>query len=445
MRLLLAISICCISTEICGQDLVLYSGRLMDTSTQEPIHRAHLSCGARNFVSLRDGSFELKCRNSEMIEISHIGYQSISIDPEKLPNSLVIFLKPKQNELSTVEISDKPVEVFAPPSVHVFDFDFTGDTLIALTYEKWKMLRRQEAAGEPLYTGCHIELVNAVGEVIYRKALPDYISGLYRDPLGQLFLKGKDLYLHIRFSEKEILLNPVDGEVFKTKIEPLNAVSNTHWFYDNYSWDYPEFEHLAQGKDAEEFEKIRTIRDDFTMELFRAEYKYMSGYDKLRAIRLETQTGIDKEIFGAYMSGFQHSLYYQPLYAPAFAHKEELLIFDHHNDWLFMHNSRGEAVDSIPIAYHKATSKKFADLLLQDQEAQEFYAVYRKSGRNFLRNINLTDGSAGNTIELYHPYPEKIKVVNGSAYYIYRPVSSLQTRHLYREEIGRSEDSGARY
>ena len=442
MRFLMAICFCWVASGILGQGNVSCEGTLSDAVTGQPIYKAHLTCGSKTFVTDRSGRFYLRCGHKDTVSITHIGYENLLISPEQISGSpLHLSMHPKSTQLQEVEISDKPVGVYTPPSEHVFDFDFVGDTLIVLTYEKWKMVRGQEDASTPLYIGCHLELVDPSGKVICRKALPDFISKLYRDPLGQFFLIGKDFCKHISFHGHEILLASVEADIFKSQIEPLNACSSTHWFFDNYTRDYPEFTHFAKAKNTDSQSEIRTIRDEFTMELFRAEYKYMSGYDKLRAIRLEKKTGIDKEIYGAYMTGFQNSLYYHPLYAPAFFHSENLFIFDHHNDWLFIHDTLGFAQDSIPIAYHKLRDKNFAELIIQDRVDQTFYAVYRKNGRNFLRQVQLTDGTAGEKITLYYPYPEKLKVVNGSVYYIYRPVNSLQTSHLYREEIRRDGGS----
>ena len=57
--------------------------------------------------------------------------------------------------------------------------------------------------------------------------------------------------------------------------------------------------------------------DDFMMELYRAQYKYVSGRDKLWAFRKEQETGIDKEIWiGA--SVFTKDILFRPIYAALF-------------------------------------------------------------------------------------------------------------------------------
>jgi hypothetical protein len=171
------------------------------------------------------------------------------------------------------------------------------------------------------------------------------------------------------------------------------------------------------------------------MELFRAAYKYMSNRDKLKAIRLEYDTGIDKEIYGAYMSGFQHSLYYQSIYAPMFCLGDTTAIFDHHNHFIYFHNMLGQPVDSIELSYCEKTMGKFDRQLVQDPKSEDIYAVYKKSGRKFLRKVSLKNGRAGDKIALYYPYPEKIKVVGNRVYYVYRKTEGRNTKHLYAEHI----------
>jgi hypothetical protein len=171
------------------------------------------------------------------------------------------------------------------------------------------------------------------------------------------------------------------------------------------------------------------------MELFRAEYKYMDNRDKLTAIRMETKTGIDKEIYGAYMSGFQHSLYYREIYAPLFSINDSVLIFDHHNDLLFIHDRQGHAIDSLAISYHQARRKKFSQKLIRDRGSDKFYGLFHKNGRGFLRPINLLTGEGGNFIEMYYRYPENMKVRDNRVYYVYRKTGSAKTRHLFVEKL----------
>ena len=64
------------------------------------------------------------------------------------------------------------------------------------------------------------------------------------------------------------------------------------------------------------------------MDLYRAEYKYVDGQEKLWAVRKEMATGIDKEIWiGA--KYFTCSVYYKVPYAPLFVKEDTVLVFDH--------------------------------------------------------------------------------------------------------------------
>src|SRR5690606_6575485 len=148
------------------------------------------------------------------------------------------------------------------------------------------------------------------------------------------------------------------------------------------------------------------------MELFRAEYKYLSKPDKLKARRLEYKTGIDKEIFGAYMSGFANHHYYQKLYAPLFGYGDSLLIFDHHSNQIFLHNGIGTRLDSVDIHYHKNRNLRFKNEIINDAQTRSFYGVFEKSGIKALREIDPFSGESLEIIDLYYAYPENIKVCN---------------------------------
>jgi hypothetical protein len=49
--------------------------------------------------------------------------------------------------------------------------------------------------------------------------------------------------------------------------------------------------------------------------------------------------------------------------------------------------------------------------------------------------LNTSTGEIEKVHPLYYKYPEKLKVKNGYAYYIYRPFESLQNKYLYREKL----------
>ena len=127
---------------------------------------------------------------------------------------------------------------------------------------------------------------------------------------------------------------------------------------------------------------------------------------------------------------------YQPVYAPLFVKNDTILIFDHYNDLLFKYDISRKPIDSIPISYHHKNKKdKWNQPLVQDPILKNILGIYHKGGITILKSIDLNTGKPINYFELGFRYVEKVKVIDGYVYYVYRPFESLQKKFLYREKI----------
>ena len=408
---------------------------IVDKTSGLPIENVHIEHLKTKVISDKNGKALISTFPKRQIRISHISYRDTSfVLKSTSPNHILIELESKINILPEVRIDTKPVRLFAPAETHVFDFEFWNDSLLVMTYKKEKLFRKENEQCKALYIGCKLILISPSGSIIDSLPLPDLIQGFYKDPLGQIFILGESRIVLVDFKKGSLLLSEIDKDEFDIYIKPLSGATSTHYFFDDYEWDYPEFSYYRLNKANEKRQRIRTIKDAFTMELFRAEFKYLSNPDKLKALKLEARTGIDKEIYGAYMSGFVHHPYYRELYAPLFSYDEGILIFDHHSNYLFFHNCEGVPIDSAKINYPNSRLK-FDNEVIANQSSDKFYAVFRKSGIKSLREINPQTGLTGTLIDLYYPYPEHIRISKDKIFYIYRRTGSENTKHLFMEEL----------
>ncbi len=408
-----------------------------DDQTKQPIENVHLTFSVNQKYTDTRGKVTIKNFTGFEVHFSHIGYRDTSMVFHEIEKLVVvqIFLTPGTQELKTAEVHARPYEVFASETTNVFDFEWIHDSLLVLTYKTEKMLRKADEQSRSLYLHCQLFLVGPLGFIFDSIPLPDYTQRFYRDPLNQVFiLTDSEVYV-VKIFRGQILVEGINSEKFKNEIEPLNGESSTNYFFDNYARDYPEFSYFSLSKDSKTQKSIRTISAPFTMELFRAEYKYMSNYDKLRAIRLELQNGIDKEIIAAYMCGFPQSPYYQPLFAPLFSVGDTEYIFDPYSNYIFVHNRGGNPIDSVEINFNKTRRGKFARHIILDRSSHAFYAEFKTFGISYLKQISLTTGKGGIPIHLYYRYPEKIKVFQNRVYYLYRKTNSDHTKHLFAESL----------
>lgn len=409
--------------------------QLIDQLSGKSIENAHIHYNDKHAITDSYGKAKLVINAKTRISISHISYRDTSFFIGQMHQDVLIKLQPKINTLPEMQVNAKPTRLFAPEKTHVFDFEFWSDSLLVLTYSKEKLFRRGTDQSEAQYIGCKLLLISPRGSVIDSLPLPDLVKGFYKDPLKNVFILSGSTIVLIKSKKGKLSLSKIDLNEFHDFIEPLSGNSNSTYFFNDYQWDYPEFSYYALDKVSKKRYLVRTIRDKFTMELFRAEYKYLSRPAQLKAARLEDKTGIDREIFGAYMSGFTQHPYYQNLYAPLFNYGDSVLIFDHHSNRIYLYNSIGIKLDSTEIHYHENRSSKFKNEIITDEEQKTFYGIFEKSGVKNLRKINPISGESREIVNLYYAYPEKIKVRNHKVYYIYRKTGGSNTKHLFVEGI----------
>ena len=80
-------------------------------------------------------------------------------------------------------------------------------------------------------------------------------------------------------------------------------------------------------------------------------------------------------------------------------------------------------------------SKNWEQPLLKDKEKQKVYALFKRGGYHYLKNINLQNGQTKTAFKLFYRFVEQPKIKDGYVYYIYRPFESTQRKFLYREAI----------
>ena len=92
---------------------------------------------------------------------------------------------------------------------------------------------------------------------------------------------------------------------------------------------------------------------------------------------------------------------------------------------------------SISISYHLINGKeKWKQPMLFDEIENKAYALFQKGGQLYLRTIDLETGGITESFKIHYRFVERIKVVGGKVYYIYRPFESSQKKFIYSERIG---------
>lgn len=346
-------------------------------------------------------------------------------------DTVYLNLEMEFRELSPFTVRpDAPDTVFGSERISVADYAFLNDgRMLLLTYER------------NIHKETRVLLCDADQEILSGAILPDEPIQLRQHFRGQVSVECKNgLAYLVLIDQDDISLIEWDMDFYENQLKPIVDSVAGFYLHSNYSDVIPAFEYFAYSqRDSINF-RVHSIIDKQTMELYRAEYKYLHPQDKLWAYRQELRTGVDKEIWAG-ARFFTSSLYYKPVYAPLFVQGEHILIFDHYRDQVVSYDTSFQVVDSSGIAYHKVHGNgwDWQESLIQDRNTKEIYTTYLKDGYMHLLHINPLTGETSETLKLHFRYPEHVTVRDGVVYYIYRPFESIQKKFLYAEELAVTE------
>lgn len=324
-----------------------------------------------------------------------------------------------------VNINGKPDTIFGHEQLSVEDFEFHDGNYVILTYEK------------TLKRGSEIIYADRGEEIIARYPVPETRKAkeLFVDYEGQINLICEHAVYRVDIADEKIALYPRDVKDFEFSVKPIVDTAENKLFFTDYHPDYPAFIYFNEKIEEDTVEMIRFITDNFLMELYRSEYKYLEPRDKLLARDLADKYNVEKEIAGAILSGFANSIYYDPLYAPLFNINDTITVFDHYNNLIYRYDTDNNFIDSVEITYHQEKQKKWEKLIIIDEVTHAVYAVFSKNGFTYLKQINTSTGEVVKTFKFAYKYANRIHIKNDFAYYVYRPYGSLQKKFLYRELI----------
>ena len=316
-----------------------------------------------------------------------------------------------------------PDTVFQSEKLSVADFEIQKDgRIILLTYPK------------QLKKGGDILLFDGQ-DVLATFPVDDNPQKLIRDFRGNTHVVCENGIFTLQSQKNNLFLASIEKEYFIKYIAPIVDTNRTKMYLNNFNEEYPAFDYFTFDKLDSSYRKLMHIEDEWMMELYKSEYKWMDVRTKLWAKNKEYETGIEAEVWvGA--NYFTQSLYYKEAYAPFFHRNDSLFIFDYAHDQLTIFSSWGRALDTIPIYYHyNPTKTGWKKNMIQDKETGAFYGVFETNGYSYLGLIDVTSGKITNKVKLAFKYVDKIRVNNNFVYYVYRPFESTQKKYLYKEQL----------
>lgn len=356
---------------------------------------------------------------------------------EERPTKSKLIVRLSSLELPPVEVvRPKPEVIFQRPDLHAADLLINDEGIWVLAYEHPRMLRSEGEAGEEILRDVRLVLLDTLYREFASCPVPEEVKGLRRDLHNTVVIEGTSRAFGVARTADDIELVPFGLEDLRGKVLPWTDSIPGWVLGSNTDKVMPVFDHLAYDPVGDSTRVVCTVMDTFMLSLFRSEYKYLKGPEKVVAMNLALELGVDKEVVAGYMSGFQHNIWFKPVYAPLFVVGDTLLVFDHASARLRKFTRDLKEAGRVPLPYlTKVEGRDWSGRIFHDRKSSALYAVFQRNGYQWLRVIDPVTGLLGERTRLTYRYPERTQVFDGHVYYVYRPFESLQKRSIYREKV----------
>lgn len=372
------------------------------------------------------------------IAFSRSGYRPRTVDvrwsDRTVKSKLIVRLS--STEFPPVLVTRKPEVIFQRPDLHAADLLINDEGIWVLAYEHPRMVRAEGEAGVEILRDVRLVLLDSNYAEMASCPVPEEVKGLRRDLHDAVVIEGTRRAYGVARTSDDIELVSFGLEDLRRSVLPWTDSIPGWVLGSNTDRVMPAFDHLAYDPTSDSAHVVCTVVDTFMLSLFRSEYKYLKGPEKVVAMNLAQELGVDKEVVAGYMSGFQHNVWFKPLYAPLFVVDDTLLVFDHARGRLRKFSRDFKEMGQVKLPYlTKSEGRDWSGRITQDRRTEKLYAVFGRNGSLWLRPIDPVSGKLGNRVVVTYRYPERVQVFNDALYYVYRPYESLQKRSIYLERV----------
>ena len=442
-------------------------GIVKDESTLKPIPEVNIKVlGTTNGTSTdKAGRFTIKVNKKPVtIIISCIGYETEYFNILNISNIPIEFtLVPKSYSLQEVEISSKNYSLlFKDKEYSILDYELMEDNILLIIYRT--KLKRSE-----------IVLLSRNGDTLAITNLPEVPPKcLFKDFLSNVhyFSKSGNAYQCYYNSNKnsieflyktssDSLLTHLKLFIFKLADRiyfqeiQANGFGTAIGFYEKgigktYIKKYLNTKKIAEYKDDQLFYQnwnifLATSKSTHT---FNSGNNYESSDDNGTNLMLDNSgSEVEGGFYGKNEARAHQIEYFSMIYPVIKTRDNNIAFLNFFNDSIEVMNMNGKAIDNIPLTFHRGqTNKKdtsslnketkvswrWGNKILVDHFTYDIYTTFLRNGMVKIQKIDLTSGALASETILPFPYPEKILIYKGEAYFLNKDIGESEKWRLIK-------------
>ena len=365
-------------------------------------------------ITNENGLFELHTsKDNPVLVISCLGYTTKEISSSNIQNGIIL-LKPRTNQLQEVVISGEKTKAFQDNNSYYFlDFDFYDDYIVALT-----------ALGNKKY----LQLLDAAGTTISSLKVSSKSEKLFKDCIGKIHLLTADSSYQVYYDYVKLqLLTSYSIDMFGKLLVPCQCELRDVYYFRQYTYRGLKCNYFcAKASEPGKLYPFRTIADSARIQDFNAQYD-LHYFLEIRRKTHGEMYGEPVSSMKAHMDMYREQLpmdwegsqWLRPVESELHRIGNAAYLFNFTDSVIEKYYDRDSLIEKIPFKLHG--DKSSMHHVITDESAGTAYLSFEKNGITSLRRISLSNEKEEGSYELSnYPFPLKLKVRNGIAYFIYK-------------------------
>lgn len=401
-------------------------GIVKDNNSSTPISNANIKINGTNEGAFTgpDGRFSLTVKKTPVsLTISCVGYEPLYYNIDKIPvKPIELILRQRTSNLQEVDIKAIRFKyIFKDLNYSILDYDIMGDNLLLLVFRY--QLKNSE-----------LILLSRNGDTLSIGLVPEQKPmRLYRDFLGNVhYISTKGNAYQCEYND---MLKTIDFP-YRTTFDSLIKMVKPFLFKAGDRLYFEEFTPDGFSKIIGYFDKnqqkgyIRYISGETTQRSYFDDSKFNASWNRF----VNGSAGFSEDDYRA-----NKRFYYQKINAPLVKLGDSIMADFNFTDGVieFM-NKEGVVYHTVPIDFQKETNGNLIAGLLSvfvpisdwewggklyvDEYYREVFTTFKKNGMIQIRKIDLETGKVIRNINVPFPFPEKLEIYKGDAYFLYKEV-----------------------
>lgn len=413
MRLIL-ICILFIAKAAFSQNTFTITGCVVESDSDQPVYNVYLKIPnlKRGTSTLKNGKFTLNVSKLPVdIVITHVSYETqyLTLHSSDIKNLKIYLVKASHKIPEVVIAANKVINLVEKRLFAVNDYEFMGNNILTLLFNY-------------NYSGNYnpwLVLMNTKGDTLC--STPAGKDGVFfKDCTGTIHLVDpKETHQICYDSTRFSFLYPVQTKDFFEIMKPCLSNIKDYYYLDQFSKNNQILSYYVANNRDSTYEKFRVIADETGL-------KMLASRNRFYAMSSSPVTEADLR--------FEQMCFFDPVYAPLFKIKDEILIFNFVDSKIEFFNETGQLEKEITIDFHKQAFWKEA--MFVDDVCGKSYTLFVKEGISTLKEIDLQTGKFVRSVKIpKFKFVSKIKIQNNRLYFLYRKTTFDDLMGLYMMEL----------